>query len=275
MCFESAIPADSLRYHRWRTLTKQQDVICTIVPEGSHVRSVFLTPEIGVLAADLSGKLIFELSTIDTETSLFVGNAVREKYPTASFYDAPVSGGDIGADAATLTIMVGCAESDPNWPRISSILSTMGRDIIACGGPSHGLTAKICNNYCSSIITIATSDTFNMAIRAGMDPRLLQRIFRTSSCANNNCQVMNPVPGLSPKAPPSHGYKGGFKVQYMVKDVGLALQMAKLNGATLAMGNMSLGVYEAAARDPRCRDLDSKVVYRYLGGPEDWAEKFE
>jgi 3-hydroxyisobutyrate dehydrogenase len=236
---------------------------------------VFLTPETGVLAADLSRKLIFELSTIDTETSLDVGNQVRQKHPSASFYDAPVSGGDIGADAATLTIMVGCAEKDPNWPKIEAILSTMGRDIIACGGPSHGLTAKICNNYCSSIITIATSDTFNMAIRAGMDPRLLQRIFKTSSCANNNCQVMNPVPGLSPKAPPSHGYKGGFKVQYMVKDVGLALQMAKLNGVTLAMGNMSMGVYSGAAKDPRCKDLDSKVVYRYLGGLEDWAEHFE
>jgi len=61
-----------------------------------HVRSVYLTQETGVLAEDLSSKLILECSTIDAGTSLDVGNQVRQKYPSALFYDAPVSGGDIG-----------------------------------------------------------------------------------------------------------------------------------------------------------------------------------
>ncbi|KAJ4126952.1 hypothetical protein NW754_002222 [Fusarium falciforme] len=234
-----------------KEVAEKADVIFSIVPESSHVRAVYLVPETGIINANLT---------------------ILSKHPGASYYDAPVSGGDTGADAGTLTIMVGCSESDKNWPQIQEILSTMGKDIIACGGLGNGLIVKICNNYCSSIITIATTDTFNMAIRAGMDPLLLQKIFKTSTCANSNCQVMNPVPGLSPKAPSSNGYKGGFKVQYMLKDVGLALGLARTAGVTLALGNMSLGVYQGASLDPGCRDLDSKVVYRYLGGPEDWKK---
>ena len=214
------------------------------------------------------------MSTIDTATTLAVRSAILEKYPSAAYYDAPVSGGDIGADAATLTIMVGCAQDDANFPRISEFLGTMGKDIVACGGPSLGLVCKLCNNYLSAIQTIANSEAFNMAIRSGMDPRLLQKILKTSSASNTNIQVMNPVPGLSPKAPPSHGYKGGFKVQYMVKDVSLAMKMARDVGAGLAMGNTCLGTYEGAARDESCRGLDSKVVYRYLGGRENWRGDF-
>ncbi|KAJ4154527.1 hypothetical protein NW754_001475 [Fusarium falciforme] len=255
-----------------KEVAEKADVIFSIVPESSHVRAVYLAPETGIINANLDGKLLFELSTIDMETTRDIGEKILSKHPGASYYDAPVSGGDTGADAGTLTIMVGCSESDKNWPQIQEILSTMGKDIIACGGLGNGLIVKICNNYCSSIITIATTDTFNMAIRAGMDPLLLQKIFKTSTCANSNCQVMNPVPGLSPKAPSSNGYKGGFRVQYMLKDVGLALGLARTAGVTLALGNMSLGVYQGASLDPRCRDLDSKVVYRYLGGPEDWKK---
>lgn len=214
------------------------------------------------------------MSTIDTATTLAVRSAILEKYPNAAYYDAPVSGGDIGAEAATLTIMLGCAQDDPNFPRANKFLSTMGKDIIACGGPSLGLVCKLCNNYLSAIQTIANSEAFDMAIRSGMDPRLLQKILKTSSASNTNIQVMNPVPGLSPKAPPSNGYKGGFKVQYMVKDVSLAMKMARDVGAESALGNVTLGTYEAAARDPKCVGLDSKVVYRYLGGREDWKVDF-
>ena len=114
-----------------------------------------------------------------------------------------------------------------------------------------------------------------MALKSGMDPRVLHKIFRTSTAGNTNCEKMNPILGLSPDAPQRHRYKGGFKIQCMVKDFGLAMQMAEMNGATLAMGDAGMVLYSGAPNDPRCRDLDSKVVYRYLGGNEDWAEDFQ
>lgn len=241
-----------------------------MVPEGSHVRAVYLTPETGILAADLTDKLLIDCSTIDTATSLEVGEEIHKRYPTAAFYDAPVSGGVLGARAGTLTIMLGISPNAPALAKVTNLLSMMGGSIVPCGGPSLGLTAKLCNNYCSGLIAIATSEAFNIGMRAGMDPRVLQRVFNSSiaqSCINDK---WNPVPGLCPEAPPSKGYQPGFKVGLMRKDFKLAVETAERVGARLALGASGLEVYTGAMQDEQCRDLDSRVVYRYLGGQEDW-----
>lgn len=249
----------------------------SMVPEGSHVRSVYLTPGTGVLAAHLSNKLLIDCSTIDTATSLEVADAIAKQHPTASFYDAPVSGGNLGAQKATLTFMVGCAESDPKFPMLQDLLGMMGNPdaIFACGGQSLGLTAKLCNNYCSGLIAIATSEAMNIGMKSGMDPRVLAKVFHASTAQSAICDKWCPVPGICPKAPASKGYQGGFKIQLMRKDFGLAVDAAKRVGVDLALGEKGLETYTAAMNDPRCKDLDSRVVYRHLGGDENWVERFE
>lgn len=77
-----------------------------------------------------------------------------------------------------------------------------------------------------------------------------------------------PVPGVCPDAVTSHGYRGGFKVQLMRKDVALAVAAAQAVHARLVLGDAALETYESASKDPRCRDLDARVVYRWLGGVE-------
>lgn len=77
-----------------------------------------------------------------------------------------------------------------------------------------------------------------------------------------------PVPGVCPDAVTSHGYRGGFKVQLMRKDVALAVSAAHAAHARLVLGGAALETYEQASADPRCRDLDARVVYRWLGGVE-------
>lgn len=77
-----------------------------------------------------------------------------------------------------------------------------------------------------------------------------------------------PVPGVCPDAVTSHGYRGGFKVQLMRKDVALAVSAAQAAHARLVLGDAALETYEQASADPRCRDLDARVVYRWLGGVE-------
>lgn len=76
------------------------------------------------------------------------------------------------------------------------------------------------------------------------------------------------MPGVCPDAVTSDGYRGGFKVQLMRKDVGLAVDSARRVGARLVLGDVALETYDQASRDPRCRDLDARVVYRWLGGVE-------
>lgn len=244
-----------------------------MVPEGSHVRTAFLDETNGVLAAAPAPRILIDCSTIDRESSLAVYEDAKKRHPTAFFCDAPVSGGEVGAQQATLTFMVGCADDDTHFPYVRDILRHMGRTIIACGGPSLGVTAKLTNNYCSALISLATAEAMNLGMRAGMDPRLIQRIFAKSTAQSTMCDKFNPVPGVCPDAPSSHGYQGGFKIQLMRKDVGLAVQVAENVGARLLLADAGLKAYGEASADPRCRDLDSRVIYRFIGGEEDWEKK--
>ncbi|EEP78434.1 predicted protein [Uncinocarpus reesii 1704] len=253
-----------------RAVAERSDVIITMVPEGLHVRQVYLDRNIGICATDVSNKLLIDCSTIDTATSLAVKEHIFTHFPSASFYDAPVSGGVIGAKKGTIAFFLGCAEGDPNLPLLANLASMMGKQIIPCGGPSLGLAAKLSNNYLSGLIAIACSEAMNMGMRSGLDPRVLANVYSAGTAQNTICDRFNPVPGVYPDSPSSHGYKEGFKVQLMKKDFGLAVDMATRVGAQLALGAAGLQTYTDASQDPRCKDLDSRVVYRFLGGVEDW-----
>jgi 3-hydroxyisobutyrate dehydrogenase-like beta-hydroxyacid dehydrogenase len=246
-----------------------------MVPEGSHVRSVYLDPDFGVCSTDISKKLIVDCSTIDTATSLAVKDYIAEHFPSAFFYDSPVSGGVVGAVKGTIAFFLGCAESDPNVERLTRLMGLMGKQIIPCGGPSLGLAAKLSNNYLSGVIAIACSEAFDMGMRSGLDPRTLAKVYAAGTAQNTICDKFCPVPHVYPEAPSSDGWKQGFKVQLMRKDFGLAVDMAKRVGSHNVLGEVGLETYDRTAKDPRCRDLDSRVVYRYLGGQEDWQSKLD
>lgn len=247
-----------------------------MVPEGKHVEAVYLNRETGIAAAEsLQNKLLIDCSTIDIATSLRVKDHITTNHPvTTSFYDAPVSGGTLGAKAGTIAFFLGCTKTDSNLPSITQLLRLMGSKIIPCGGPTSGLAAKLCNNYLSGLIAIASSEALNMGIRAGLDPRVLSDVISAGTAANAICADYNPCPGVVEKAPSSKGYEGGFKVQLMKKDFGLAVELARRVGAKLVLGETGLETYSAAAEDPECRDRDSRVVYRFLGGDEEWRGRF-
>ncbi|KAK4239522.1 NAD binding domain of 6-phosphogluconate dehydrogenase-domain-containing protein [Achaetomium macrosporum] len=259
-----------------REVAELSDVVMTMLPEGAQVRSVYLEPTTGIIAALSSApshpKLLIDSSTIDTASSLHVKQELLTVSPTACFYDAPVSGGVLGAVNGTIAFFLGCSPSDSNIPRLKALLETMGAKVIPCGGPALGLAAKLSNNYLSGIITIACSEAMDMGMRAGIDARVLAAVFAAGTAQNAICDVFNPVPGVCPQAPSSNGYRGGFRLQLMRKDIGLAVDMARRVGARNVLGASGLGVYAAASEAADCRDLDSRVVYRYLGGREDWEE---
>ncbi|KAF9268663.1 hypothetical protein L218DRAFT_1048219 [Marasmius fiardii PR-910] len=253
-----------------REVAEDSDCIVTIVPEGTHVKEVYLTPDIGALSANTAGKLFVDCSTIDIETSLIVGNAVDKSSPdkSARFYDAPVSGGTIGAEKGSLTFMVGASENDPLFPLLKQIFGFMGSSIYPVGGRSLGLAAKLSNNYLSSMVTLATAEAMNLGMRLGIDPKVLSTCFKTSSGGNWVNSTVNPVPGVCPDAVTSKGYEGGFKIQLMKKDMGLAVQAAKRVGARVVLADSALPAYTEASNDPRCKDKDARVIYRWLGGVE-------
>lgn len=245
-----------------------------MLPEGKHVRSVYMGGDSETIcSSDVSGKLLLDCSTIDTASSLAVKDYIHEKFPTASFYDAPVSGGVVGAQKASIAFFLGCRDGDPNLPHLVKLLQLMGKDVIPCGGPSKGLAAKLSNNYLSGVIAIAVSEAMDMGMRSGLDPRVLAKVYAAGTAQNTISDRFCPVPGVYAEAPSSKGYTNGFKVQLMRKDFSLALEMAKRVGSQNVLGEAGLATYDGASKDPRCVDLDSRVVYRYLGGDEDWLQK--
>ncbi|KAF9697779.1 hypothetical protein EKO04_004186 [Ascochyta lentis] len=256
-----------------KDVAENADTILTMVPEGSHVRTVYLDPQTGICSSNISNKLLIDCSTIDTATNLAVKEHIAHNFPSASFYDAPVSGGVAGASTGSIAIFLGCGATDANYGRLTQLMKLMGKQVIPCGGPSLGLSAKLSNNYLSGIIAIACSEAFDMGMRSGLDPRTLARVYAAGTAQNAICDRFCPVPNVYPDAPSSGGWKKGFKVQLMRKDFGLAVEMAKRVGARNVLGGVGLEVYDGAANDPRCRGLDSRVVYRYLGGEEDWQSR--
>ncbi|KAF7361919.1 putative 3-hydroxyisobutyrate dehydrogenase, mitochondrial [Mycena venus] len=207
-------------------------------------------------------------STIDIETSLAVGEAVRTSDPEnpAIFLDCPVSGGTAGAAKGIITFMCGIAADDEMFPLLHAILKNMGRSINPMGGRGLGLAAKLSNNYLSGIIALATSEAMNLGMKLGIDPKVLSDCFNEGSAANWVNSTVNPVPGVCPEAVTSKCYEGGFKVQLMEKDMKLASAAAQNVGARLVLGETAIGAYTSAAADPRYRGKDSRVVYKWLVG---------
>lgn len=182
-----------------------------MIPEGSHVRSVFLDKEWGVLAAPPTKRVYIDCSTIYIETSQAVLEAIKHQHPDESFHDAPVSSGSLSAEKASLTVMIGCSEDDPAWSFLENILGYFGKTIVLCGGPSLDLIAKLCNNYCSGLMAIADAEALNIGMKSGMNPLQLFNIFSTSIAESTMCNKWNPVPGIAPDTPSSYGYQAASR----------------------------------------------------------------
>src|SRR6266705_1647322 len=143
--------------------------------------------------------------------------------------DAPVSGGVIGAEAGTLTFMVGGEAAA--FARAEPILRAMGKTIVHAGLSGSGQTAKICNNMILAASMIAVCEGFALAEKLGLPA---QTLFDICSTSTSQCWAMTgycPVPGPVPAAPSNRGYAAGFTAANMLKDLRLAQQAA---GATAA-----------------------------------------
>lgn len=244
---------------------KTADALMTVLPESSHVKSVYSS----ILASDLADqpRLFIDCSTIDPSTSRDVAKSVTEASSGKShFLDAPMSGGVVGARAGTLTFMLGC--SDDLFARAEAILLRMGKRVLRCGKQGTGLSAKLANNYLLAINNIATAEAMNLGIRWGLEPKTLAGILNVSTGKCWPSEVNNPVPGVVETAPSSREYAGGFGVSLMRKDLGLAMQAAEEVGARLELAQKARDVYEGAEGDDRCKGKDFSVVYRYIDGQE-------
>ena len=212
------------------------DVVITMLPAGTHVRSVY---EDEVFGHGREGALFIDCSTIDVETARSVHESAAEK--GYLMVDAPVSGGIMGAAAGTLTFM--CGGSDEAFDLAKPILDQMGKTIVHAGGPGNGQAAKICNNMMLGIQMISVCEAFNLAEKLGLDA---QKLFDVSSTASGQCWSLTtycPVPGPVETSPANRDYAPGFTSAMMLKDLNLAQGAAGAFGATTPMGEKAAALY--------------------------------
>lgn len=207
------------------------EFVITMLPAGKHVRAAW--EELGP-ACD-AGAVLLDCSTIDVE-------AARDVAAGRPMLDAPVSGGVMGAENATLTFMVG-GPGDA-FARAKPILEAMGRTIVHCGEAGAGQAAKLCNNMLLAISMIGTCEAFALAEKLGLSH---QALFEVASKSSGQCWSLTtycPVPGPVPGSPANRDYRPGFAAALMEKDLGLSQQAAEASGAATPLGAAALELYQ-------------------------------
>ncbi|GAA5234395.1 3-hydroxyisobutyrate dehydrogenase [Verticiella sediminum] len=238
-----------------------QTAVITMLPAGTHVRTVYLGED-GVLARATRGVPLIDSSTIDPATAREVSAAAQgQGNPMA---DAPVSGGTGGAQAGTLTFMVG-AEAGL-FDTIRPILAEMGRNIAHCGGAGNGQVAKLCNNMLLGISMIGVSEAMALGVSLGMDPKALAEVINTSSGRCWSSDTYNPWPGVMDNVPAARGYTGGFGTPLMLKDLGLATEAARQAGQPVHLGALAQQLYQWFAANGHAAEDFSAIVKLYEQG---------
>lgn len=213
-------------------------IVISMLPASEHVQALYLGEDglLGKLAADT---LIIDCSTISPKTSRQVAKAANAL--NLSAIDAPVSGGTNGAAAGTLTFIVGGQVQD--LERARPLFELMGSNVFHAGDAGAGQAAKIANNMVLGIQMIATAEALNLGVANGLDPKVLSDIMARSSGRNWALEVYNPWPGVMDNVPAARDYAGGFGVDLMLKDLGLAMQAAEQTDCASVLGELARKLY--------------------------------
>jgi 2-hydroxy-3-oxopropionate reductase len=225
-----AVVCDSLK-----EIAERAETVILIVPDTPDVKSVLFDP--AGLAEGLSpGKTVVDMSSISPiETKEFAA-AINGK--GCDYLDAPVSGGEVGARAASLTIMVGGPEAA--FVRIRPIFELMGKNITLVGGNGDGQTAKVANQIIVALTIEAVGEALLFAARAGADPAKVRQALMGGFAASRILEV--------------HGermikrtFDPGFRIELHQKDLNLALQGARALSLSLPNTATTQELFNAAA----------------------------
>jgi 3-hydroxyisobutyrate dehydrogenase len=214
-----------------------------MLPASRHVEGLYLG-DTGILANADPETLLIDCSTISPKVAQTVATAAKAK--GFAMIDAPVSGGTAGAQAGTLTFMVGGDHGAVECAR--PVLEKMGKNIFHAGANGAGQTVKVCNNMLLGIQMLGTSEALRLGIANGMDPKVLSDIMAKSSGRNWALELYNPCPGVMDNVPSSKEYAGGFGVDLMLKDLGLAVENAENLDASVPLGKLAQQLYESHSK---------------------------
>ncbi|MEM9707191.1 MAG: 3-hydroxyisobutyrate dehydrogenase [Pseudomonadota bacterium] len=228
------------------------EVAITMLPKGEIAAKVAED----MLGAMVPDGLLIDCSTIDVDSAR--GIHAKAEALGHSALDAPVSGGVGGAEAGSLTFMVG--GNDEAVARAAPLFEVMGARHVHCGGAGAGQAAKICNNMLLAVSMVGTAEAFGLAEKLGLDAQRLYDVVSTSSGACWSVTTYCPVPGVGPTSPADNGYEPGFAVDLMAKDAGLAMEAADTIGAATPLGKHATDIYRAMQEAGRGGEDFSSVI---------------
>jgi 2-hydroxy-3-oxopropionate reductase len=206
-----------------REIAERCAIVITMLPDTPDVASVFTGPD-GLLAGSHADLLLIDMSTIAPATAQHL--AVEAQRHDVHVLDAPVSGGDVGARAGTLSIMVGGAQED--LERARPIFEVLGQRITHCGPHGAGQIVKACNQVVVALIIEAVSEALVLGAKAGVQPDVILQVLGGGLAQN---RVMD----LRGASMIQHQFAPGGKARFHHKDLGIALQLARASGVAVPM----------------------------------------
>jgi 3-hydroxyisobutyrate dehydrogenase len=210
-------------------------VVITMLPNGDILKSVAAQ----IIPAMAPGAVLLDCSTVDVASARAV--AADAQAAGLGALDAPVSGGVGGAQAGTLTFMVG--GDDAAFGTAKPLFDIMGQKAVHCGPAGNGQAAKICNNMILGVTMIATCEAFALADKLGLDRQAMFDVVSTSSGYSWTMNAYCPAPGVGPQSPADNGYKPGFAADLMLKDLRLSQAAASDADADTPMGALAQALY--------------------------------
>jgi len=235
-----------------RTLAARSEVVVLSLPDAGPLRAV-CTGDAGLLAHLPKGAVVCDTSTVDPASAREMASLAEAS--GASFLDCPVSGGPPGAQAATLTLMVGGDAGA--LERVRPVLSAIGKKIVHCGESGSGQAAKLVNQALVAAHTVAAMEALLVGRKAGLSLDTMYSILRTSS--GRSWMLEN---HLSTHALAGN-YEPGFALDLMFKDLRLFVETATRLQSPALIGAAALQIYNAARAAGHGR-LDQTVVAREL-----------
>ncbi|MCC6312631.1 MAG: 2-hydroxy-3-oxopropionate reductase [Thermomicrobiales bacterium] len=242
-----------------RQVAERAKTIITMLPDSPEVREVVFGDD-GLLDAMGEGSLLIDMSTIAPATSIEVHGALAAR--GADALDAPVSGGDKGAIAGTLSIMVGGDEAA--FARAMPLFEAMGKTIVRVGGPGAGQTVKACNQIVVAINYAAVSEALVLGAKAGVDPEKVVQVLSGGLAASRVLELRGPGMIAQQFAP-------GFRIDLHRKDLGIAMATGRETGTPLPVTALVGQFFEAVAANGG-GDLDHSAlitVFERLAGLND------
>jgi len=216
-------------------VARNADIIITMVPDTPHVENALFNPN-GVAAGLTQGKIVVDMSSISpVETKKF---AARINALGCDYLDAPVSGGEVGAKAASLTIMVGGSQAA--FDQVKPLFELMGKNITLVGGNGDGQTCKVANQIIVALNIEAVAEALLFAAKMGADPAKVRQALMGGFAASRILEVHG-------ERMVKRAFDPGFRIELHQKDLNLALSSARAIGVSLPNTATAQELFNACA----------------------------